>query len=200
MFRFSISTCRSLFICDFSFHSGFEFLSVVYREGPIFSQINFALAYIKSFNSLMSFVGIIVNKSFNFSVSDLTFHQSWFLRESNVVFFSDMILLMIFTFIFSSRVNVCVCVFAVYQSLSCSVWLGVCVFPCLGYCIRGLLMCLPIYLWMDFQYFRIRKLTILCYCPNLVSKSLVCCLKSSEFCLDFNHSFSIHFFVGLLLK
>ena len=40
------------FICDFSLssHPGFDFLSVVFKEPPIFSQTNFALAYVKSFN------------------------------------------------------------------------------------------------------------------------------------------------------
>ena len=52
-------------------------------------------------------------------------------------------------------------------------------------------MCLPIYLLVDFQYFKVRKLTILCYCPNLVSEPLVCCHIFAEFCPDFYHSFSI---------
>ena len=43
-------------------------------------------------------------------------------------------------------------------------------------------MFLPIYWLVDFQYFKVRKPTILCYCPNLVSKTLICCLKSREFC------------------
>ena len=68
----------------------------------------------------MLFVGIFINRVFTFSVSNLTFLQSWFLREGDVVFFSDMILFMISTFIFYSWVSVCV-VFAVFQSLSFSV-------------------------------------------------------------------------------
>ena len=74
MFRFSILTCCRNFICDFSqsSHPSFNFLSVVLSRTPIFSQTNFALAYIKSFNSVMSFVGIFVNTSFHLSVSDLT--------------------------------------------------------------------------------------------------------------------------------
>ena len=68
----------------------------------------------------MSFVGIFINKWFTFSVLNLTVLQSWFLREDNVVFFSAMILLMVSTFVFSSRVNVCV--FAVNRSLSCFVY------------------------------------------------------------------------------
>ena len=108
MIRFSIlAYCCSLFIFDSS-------LFVVFKETPIFSQTNFALAYIKSFNSVMSFVGILVNKSFTFSVSDLTVLQSRFTREVNVVFFSGMILLMICTLVFFSWVSVCVCVFTVH--------------------------------------------------------------------------------------
>ena len=48
----------------------------------------------------MSFIGMFFNKSFTFLVSDLTVLQSWFLREVNVVFFSDMILLMVSTLVF----------------------------------------------------------------------------------------------------
>ena len=105
MFRFSIlACCRSLFICDSSLSSqpSFDFLFVVFKETPIFfSLTNFVHVYIKSFNSMMSFVGIFVNNSFTFSVSDLTVLQSWFLREGHVVFFSDMILLMVSTLVFS---------------------------------------------------------------------------------------------------
>ena len=71
---------------------------------------------------MMSFVGILVNKLFTFSVLDLNVLQSGFLREDMVVFFSDMILLMISIFIFLSWVSVCDFVFAVYRSLSLSVW------------------------------------------------------------------------------
>ena len=125
MFHFIILTCcRNLFISDssLSYHPGFDFLSVVFKRTPIFS---FTPACIKSFNSVMSLVGLFVNKSFTFSVSDLTVLQSWFLRECNVVFFSGMILLMVSTLVYSSWVSVCVCVFAVYVLFSCSVWLGV---------------------------------------------------------------------------
>ena len=103
MFRFSIfACCRSLIICDsnLSSYPGFDFLSLVLKETLIFSQTNFPPAYIKSFNSVMSFVGIFVNKSFTFSVSDSTVIQSWFLREYNVVLFSDLILLMVSILVF----------------------------------------------------------------------------------------------------
>ena len=81
---FSIfACCRSLFICDssLSFHPSFDFKSVVFRRTPSFSLTNLGPAYIKSFNSVTSFVGIFANKSFTFSVSDLTVLQSWFLRR-----------------------------------------------------------------------------------------------------------------------
>ena len=81
----------------------------------------------------MSFVGVFINKSFTFSVSDLTVLQSWFLREGNIVFFSEMILLIVSILVFPSWVSVCVFVFAVHESVSCSVWLGVSGFIyCLG--------------------------------------------------------------------
>ena len=135
MFRFGILAYWRSFFCFFfrdsnlSSHLSFDFLSVVFKGTLIFSQTNFAPAHIKSFNSLISFVGIFVNKSFTFSVSDLTVLQSWFLREGNVIFFSDMILLMVSTLVSSSWVSVFVCVFAVTVSLSCSVWFGVSGFP-----------------------------------------------------------------------
>ena len=59
-----------------SSHPGFDFLSVIFKETSIFSQTNFVPAYSKSFNSVMLFVEIFVNKSFTFSVSDLTVLQS----------------------------------------------------------------------------------------------------------------------------
>ena len=90
-------------------HPGFDFLSVVFKGAPIFSQTNFAPAYIQSFNCVMSFVGIFLNKTFTFSVSDLTVLQSWFLREGNVVFFSDMILLMGSILVFFPLVFAFVC-------------------------------------------------------------------------------------------
>ena len=77
----------------------------------------------------MSSASIFVNKAFTFSVSDLTVLQSWLLRKDNVIFFSDMILSMVSTLIYSSWVCVCVCVFAVHEWLSCSVWFGVFGFP-----------------------------------------------------------------------
>ena len=141
MFCFRIlACCHSLFICDSNLCSltGFNFQSVVFKGTLIFSQNDFAPSYFKSFNFVMPFVEIFVNKLFTFLVLDLTVLQSWFLRDGNVVFFSDMILLMVFTLVFFSWVSVCVCMFVVYGSLSCSVWSGVwlsCIY-CLGYCGR----------------------------------------------------------------
>ncbi len=59
---------------NLSSHPGFDFLFVVFKGTSILSQTTFALAYIKKFNSVMSFVGIFVNKSFTLSVSDLTYY------------------------------------------------------------------------------------------------------------------------------
>ena len=94
MFHFSILVCcRSLFISDSSLNSnlGFDFPFMVFWETTIFSLTKFAPVNIKSFNSVVSFVGILVNKSFTFSVLEWSVLQSWFQREGNVVFFSDMI-------------------------------------------------------------------------------------------------------------
>ena len=131
MFRFSILACWSLFIYDSSLSS---------------YQTNFSPVYSKSFNSVMSFVGLFVNKSFTFSVSDLTVFQFGFLREGNVVFFSGMINLMVSTFFFSSWINFYVCVFLVYRSLSCSVWLGVSGFPVFSVSVTVLGVCWCVWL------------------------------------------------------
>ena len=160
MFRYSIfACCLSFLICDsnLSSHPGFNFLSVVFRGTLSFSLTNFASANIKSFKSVMLFVGVFVHKSFTFSVSDLTIPQSWFLRESNEVLFSDIVLFIISSFIFSSWVSVCVFVFEVHRSISLSVWLWLRIsnFPVFSVSIT-VLICLPIYLLVDFQYFNVR--------------------------------------------
>ena len=129
---FSIfACCRSCFFIRDSNLSSHPDFDGGLQGSPIFSQTNFAPAYIKSFNSVMLFVGIFVNKSFIFSVLDWTVLQSWFLREGNGIFFLDRFLFMISTFIFHSWVDVCVFVFMVYQSLTFSVWFwfGISVFP-----------------------------------------------------------------------
>ena len=199
MFRFSIlACCRSLFIYDssLSFHPVFNFLSIVFKGIPIFSQINFAPVYIKSFNYVMSFVGIFVNKSFTFSISDLTVLQSWFLREGNGVFFSGIILLMVCILIFPLE-----SVFAVHGSLSCSIWHGVSGFPefTVSVTVLGFCWCVCRYIcwWISSK---IRKPSILYYCSNLVNDHLVCCLKSIEFCPDFYHYFSIPSFYSVTSK
>ena len=96
-----------IFLFLFAFLNGFDFLSVIFKGSPNFSLTNFAPAYIKSFNSVISFVGISVNKS----VLDLTVLQSWFLRKGNVIFLSDMILLMVFFsfFLLGQCLRLCVC-------------------------------------------------------------------------------------------
>ena len=61
-------------------------------------------------------------------------------------------------------------------------------------------MCLPIYLLVDFLYFKVRKPTILCYCPKPASEPLGCCFKSAKFYPDFYHSFSIPSFCRVAAK
>ena len=207
MFRFSIFAC-SFLICDSNLSSrpGFDFLFVVFRGIPMFSLTNFAPAHIKSFKSVMLFVGIFVNKSLTFSVSDSAVLQSWLLRESNEVSFSDMSLFMS-TIIFSSWVSVCV--FYVYNHffflgqclrvccvsviiIYCLVLVRVFWFSCilcLGYGIRGLFACLPLYLLVGFQYFTVKNKAFFVIVLTWSWRAFG--LKSSKFCLDFNHSFSI---------
>ena len=63
--------------------------------------------WISSFNSVILSVGIFGDNLFIFLFSTLTFFQSSFLREGNVVFFSLMIFFISSTFIFSYYINVC---------------------------------------------------------------------------------------------
>ena len=58
---FIIRACfRSFFICDSSLisHPGFCCFFVLFEGIPIFSQTNYAPAYINSFNSVILFVGM----------------------------------------------------------------------------------------------------------------------------------------------
>ena len=147
----------------------------------------------------MSFVGICQVVYF----PDLTFLQSWFMWEGNVVFFSDMILLRISTFDCSSWVNVFVYVIAVYRSLSCSVWFGVSGFPVFSVSVTVLGVCwcfLRIYLFVNFLCYKVWNPSILCYCSNLVGEPFIRCLKSHEFFSDFYNSFSIPSFCRVAPK
>ena len=142
IFSCSILACCDFLFCDSNLSSdlGFDFLPVVVRGAPIFSLINFTPAYIKSFNFVILFIGIFVNRSFTLSVSDFTDLQSWFLREGNVVFLSNKSLFMISTFIISF-LGQCLCrwvcgvsAFINYRlDLIKSFWF--CCIQCLGYCI-----------------------------------------------------------------
>ena len=92
----------------------------------------------------MLFVEICVNKSFIFSVSALTVFQSWFLSDSNVVFFSDIILFMISIFIFFSCVSLSVlfeCVVFLLLFVCISVLLEVSCFSLFGMSIIVLGFC-----------------------------------------------------------
>ena len=95
-----------------------------------------------------------------FSVSTLTVFQSWFLRDGNVVVFSDKIHFIIFTFVLSSYVMFYSVVLMFWLLLIyVSIRLGGCFFffgiwP-IGHCIRVLLTCFPIFLLAYFLYFKV---------------------------------------------
>ena len=207
MFRFNIFTCCSFLICDFnlSSHLGFHFLSAVFRDTSIFSLTNFAPAYIKSLKSVMLFVGIFVNQSFTFSVSDLPVLQSWFLREQNVVFFSDMILFIISTFIFPSWLIVCVFVFAVWRSSLFSVWfwLGVSDFPVFSILVivSGVCwcFCLYIYRWI-YGILRLENQSFFVIVVTWSASLWFVVLNLANSVQIFIFLFLYHLFVGLLLK
>ena len=129
----------------------------------------------------------------------------WFLREGNVLFFSDMTLFMISTFVFSSWVSVCVVVFAVYWSLSFSVWLwlGLSCFPVFSvtFIVLGVSWFVSLYIcWWISSISRVKKTNHSLILFNLVCQPLVCCLKSSGFCLNSHYSFSIPSFWRVALK
>ena len=86
-------------------HPGFIFLFGFLWATPIQSRTKFAPAWISSFNSVMFLVVVFGYNLFNFSLSSLTFFQSSFLGEGNIVFFSVMIFFNS-TFIWFSFVNI----------------------------------------------------------------------------------------------
>ena len=101
---------------------------------------------------------------------------------------------------FSFLGQCCVFEFAVYRSLSSHVWFEVSGFPVFSDSVIVLGICWCVCWYIYWWIFKVRKTTILCYCPNLVSEPLVCCLKSSEFSSDFYHSFSIPSFFWVAPK
>ena len=112
----------------------------------------------------MLFIEMCVNHSFIFSVSALTVFQSWFLKDRNVVFFSDIIFFIISTFIFFSS---CVSLY--------SVRLG-----CVAF--RLVLLCVSVRL--DGYYFSVFSVWIIvlgscwldsqfiCWCISNISRSI----------------------------
>ena len=98
----------------------FFFFSCSSRE-PRFSQKLIVL--LQRLNCLIPWCCPLVYLSISrlfFPVSELTVFQSCFMREGNVLFFSDIILFTIFIFI--SSTCVCVVVLTVFQPLLFSVW------------------------------------------------------------------------------
>ena len=94
----------------------FVFLFGFPWEIPILSQDYYAPESISSFNSVMLPVGIFINNWLTFSVSTFIFFLSWFLRNSNTVFFSVMIFFINFSFFLSS------CITLTYRCCSSGVW------------------------------------------------------------------------------
>ena len=121
---------------------------VVFKGTLIFSQNDFSPVYSKSFNTVMFFVGIFVNRSFTFSISDSTVLLSWFQWKGNVGFFSDMVLLIVSTLVSSSCVCVCIYLFVVHEPLSYCVWLGVSGIPVfiVSVTVVGVCWCFSLYI------------------------------------------------------
>ena len=189
MFLCIFACCPRFLICISSLisHPGFEFLSVFFLGILILVQTNFSPAYISSFYSLMLFVEICINNSFIFSVFALTIFLSWFLKESRVVFFSDIILFTVSVFIFSSCVWVCSVVFrcVVFRLplLCVSIWLGCSCFSVITVLYSGFVHVIPYFIrW--------------CVSKPFFTIVQAFCLKSSAFFQDFWHSFPIAFVRG----
>ena len=85
-----------LYIC-----SGF------WGEHQFYPKLVSSLHRINLFNSVTLLAGIFVINLFTFSVSTVTFSLSWFLRDSDVLFFLDTIFFIMSTFVLSSGVNIC---------------------------------------------------------------------------------------------
>ena len=92
----SISLCV-LFV-KFLIH---VFLFGFYMKIPILFQTSFGPVLISLLSFVMLPVGIFANNFFIFLVSTFILFQSWFLRDINVVFFSIMILFIIYEVILS---------------------------------------------------------------------------------------------------
>ena len=107
-----------LYAFQSNFPSRFRVCLCSLGEHRFFSQANFT-----PFNSVMLVVELCVRNSFIFSVSALTVLQFWFLRDGNVVFFSDIILLK-----FSIFIPSCVS--------DCSGWFQCEVFRCCYFAVR----------------------------------------------------------------
>ena len=158
------------------------------RGLPIFSQTT----YIKSFSSVMSFIGIFHFLGFRLDCPPVSVPEK---RQCGFHFrhdsFND-----IFISFFLLGKCLCLCAYGawviVMLCLFRSLWLS-CIY-CLAYCGRSLLMSLSIHLWWISSISRSENQPFFCYCLNLVSEPLVCCLKSAKFCPDFYHSFSISSF------
>ena len=197
--RISFVCCRKFLICVSrrNYHPGFKFLFLFFRGTPISSQTNFIHAEISSLNSVMSFVEICITKSFFFLVSDLTVLQSMCPRDGNVVFFSFISLLKFSSFISYSCVSVCfmwvwLCGSSIVVGLlfiSVRFYLFVTIWW-VDYCISVILVDSLFFLLYSL-YSMVKKRTFLYYDPNLVIKSLVCCLKACAFFSNLYHPFPL---------
>ena len=148
---FIILTCFRrffIYVSSRNSHPGFDFSSVLFERILIFSQSNFAPAWICSFNSVILFVTIYVSTSFILFDSALTVLHSLFLNNCKVVFSLFKIL---FKF---SRFNFCSC------DSVCSGLFGCAVFGCVGFpfsevggsfrlgCFCSYLMCQVLYSYL----------------------------------------------------
>ena len=84
----------------------FLFQLVFFKGIPILLQTYSASAYVSSLNSTMLFLGINVKNYFIISICALTVFQSWFPRDGNIVFCSEIILSSVSRFRFSSGFSV----------------------------------------------------------------------------------------------
>ena len=86
-FSFLILMCPSSLIP----HLPFEFLYGFSSGILILPMTTVPRIFITTFYSVMLTIGIFIKNLLCFSISTFTFFLSWFLRDSNIVFFSVMI-------------------------------------------------------------------------------------------------------------
>ena len=153
-----------------------------------------------SFNSAISFVGMYDGIWFILFVSILSVLHSMFLNDGSVFFHCSWFSVNFLDLSFVLMIKFCLWLFCciLFESVVFSYFEFSSSFS-FGFFVWHHLMCLILYYYlvyvflMVFQYFKVRKTTLLNYCSNLISNPLTCFLKMYIFLPDLYHSFPVSF-------